>query len=281
MYTAEQMNKLGRRLRETVGLPYSPVAVRVYEDESEVPEEAVYPYRDKGVHYGLCQVTSLVKTEGMTIALSKEDHWCWKPLMAFGLVDCERNTPVYEQVLRNCGIPHPDRADYHFQKDFPRMSRNDRRVIVEAPLEKASFVPDVILAYCGSVTQVRDLIAGAKRATGKLVQTSFDYMDSCVYSFFRSHYEREFNVTFPDPGEMGRACCPENEIIFSIPYEKMEMLVEQCEAKRKHAAGRTLKQDGTIMPDFPRPEFYNKLYEMWGLQTGEVSWSEAQRGYKI
>ena len=58
-------------------------------------------------------------------------------------------------------------------------------------------MPDVILAYCGSVTQVRDLIAGAKRATGKLVQTSFDYMDSCVYSFFRSHYEREFNVTFP------------------------------------------------------------------------------------
>ena len=281
MYTAEQMNELGRRLRETVGLPYSPVAVQVYEDESEVPEEAVYPYRDKGVHYGLCQVTSLVKTEGMTIALSKEDHWCWKPLMAFGLVDCERNTPVYEQVLRNCGIPQPDRADYHFQKDFPRMSRNDRRVIVEAPLEKASFVPDVILAYCGSVTQVRDLIAGAKRATGKLVQTSFDYMDSCVYSFFRSHYEREFNVTFPDPGEMGRACCPENEIIFSIPYEKMEMLLDQCEAKRKHAAGRTLNQDGTIMPDFPPPEFYNKLYEIWGLQTGEVSWSEAQRGYKI
>lgn len=281
MYTVEKMNELGRRLRETVGLPYSPVAVRVYEDENEAPADAFRPYRDKGLHYGLCQVTSLVKTKGMTIALTKEDHWCWKPLMAFGLVDCERNTPVYQQVLRNCGIPQPDRADYHFQKDFPRMPRNDQRVIVEAPLETASFVPDVILAYCGSITQVRDLIAGAKRATGKLVQSSFDYMDSCVYSFFRSHYEREFHITFPDPGEEGRACCPNNEIIFSIPYEKLEMLVEQCEAKKKHAAGRTLKQNGTIMPDFPRPEFYNKLYEMWGLQTGEVSWSEAQRGYKI
>ena len=281
MYTVEKMNELGIRLRETVGLPYSPVAVRVYEDENEAPADAFRPYRDKGLHYGLCQVTSLVKTKGMTIALTKEDHWCWKPLMAFGLVDCERNTPVYQQVLRNCGIPQPDRADYHFQKDFPRMPRNDQRVIVEAPLETASFVPDVILAYCGSITQVRDLIAGAKRATGKLVQSSFDYMDSCVYSFFRSHYEREFHITFPDPGEEGRACCPNNEIIFSIPYEKLEMLVEQCEAKKKHAAGRTLKQNGTIMPDFPRPEFYNKLYEMWGLQTGEVSWSEAQRGYKI
>ena len=42
------------------------------------------------------------------------------------------------------------------------------------------------------------------------------------------------------------------------------------EEKKKHAAGRTLKQNGTIMPDFPRPQFYNELYEMWGLQTGEV-----------
>ena len=35
------------------------------------------------------------------------------------------------------------------------------------------------------------------------------------------------------------------------------------------------------MPDFPRPQFYNELFEMWGLQTGEVSWNESQRGYKI
>ena len=141
MYTAEQMNDLGRRLRETIGLPYSPVAIRVYEDKNDVPEDAMYPYRDQGVHYGLCQVISLVKTKKITIALSKEDHWCWKPLMAFGLVDCDRNTPVYKQVLRNCGVPQPDRADYHFQKDFPRMSRNDERIIVVSPLEKARFVP--------------------------------------------------------------------------------------------------------------------------------------------
>ena len=29
------------------------------------------------------------------------------------------------------------------------------------------------------------------------------------------------------------------------------------------------------------PQFYNELFEMWGLQTGEVSWNESQRGYKI
>ena len=50
MYTVEKMNELGRRLRETVGLPYSPVAVRVYEDENEAPADAFRPYRDKGLH---------------------------------------------------------------------------------------------------------------------------------------------------------------------------------------------------------------------------------------
>ena len=94
MYTAKQMNEFGKRLRTTVGLPYSPVAIHIYEDDSEVPADAFRPYRDKGIHYGMCQAISLVKTEGMTIALSKEDHWCWKPLMAFGLVDCEPGTHI-------------------------------------------------------------------------------------------------------------------------------------------------------------------------------------------
>jgi len=280
MYTVEQMRDLGRRLRETIGLPYSPVAVRVYEGDSQVPACALRPYRDKKIHYGYCQAVSLVKTQNITVALSKEDHWCWKPLMAFGLVDCERNTEVYRHVLRNSGIPDPAQADNYFQNDFPLMPRNDQRVIVLAPLEKTDFVPDVILAYCGSSAQIRDIIAGIKRGTGKAVKSEFDYMDSCVYSYVPTHLNRDFRITFPDPGETGRACCPANEIILSIPVEKMEMVVEQCEIKKSHYSNRPLKEDGTIKPNFPRPQFYNELYSLWGLQTGEVSWTEEQRGYQ-
>ncbi len=281
MYTLKQLHDLSSRLKETIGLTYSPVAVRVYEDEVEIPKEAIRPYRDKKVHYGYCQAISLVKTEGVTIALTKEDHWCWKPLIAFGLVDLERNSPAYKIALRNCGISAIDRADYFFQNKFPVMSRNDHRSIVIAPLATSTFVPDVILVYCDTNTQLRDMIAGIKRRTGKLVASEFDYMDSCIFSFFPTHYDRSFRITLPDPGETGRACCGESEIILSIPVEQLEMVVEECEAKAKHAKGRTLKQNGTITPDFPRPEFYNQLFELWGLQAGEVSWSENQRGYKI
>lgn len=281
MYKVEDIHDLSKRLCKTVGLPYSPVAIRVYEDDAELPSNVMRPYQDKGIHYGYCQAVSLVKTKGVTIALSKEDHWCWKPLMAFGLVDVERNTDIYKIILRNCGIASPDRADYFFQNKFPMMSRNDNRIIVMGPLDKVEFIPDVILAYCDSSIQIRDMIAGIKRRTGKLVESEFDYMDSCVFSFMPTHFERKFHITFPDPGETGRACCGENEVILSIPIENLEMLVEECEAKKRHAQGRTLKQDGTIKPDFPRPQFYNELFEKWGLMTGEVSWTEEQRGYKI
>lgn len=279
MYTVEQMQNLGKRLREVIGLPYSPVAIRVFESPEKAPREALRPYRDQGVHYGMCQAVSLVKTKGITIALAKEDHWCWKPLMAFGLVDCERNTEAYRHVLRNSGIPDPSRADYYFQNEFPMMPRNDNRVIVIAPLESTSFIPDVVLAYCASSSQLRDILGGVKRGTGMSVHSDFDYMDSCVFSFMPTHLTREFRITLPDPGETGRACCPETELIFSIPVEKLEMVVEECETKKEHYANRPLKQDGTIKPDFPRPEFYNDLYRIWGLKTGEVSWTEAERGY--
>ena len=281
MVTSKEMNEYGRRLHETVGLPYSPVAIRVFENDSEVPAEAIHPYRDLNCHYGYCQVISLVKTTGKTYALAKEDHWCWKPLIAFGLVDMERNSDIYPIVLQNCGIASTDRADYFFKNKFPMMQRNNDRVIVIAPLETASFVPDVVLVYCDTNTQLRDLIAGYKRHSGKLVTSEFDYMDSCIWSFFPTHYERKLHVTFPDPGETGRGCCGETEVILSVPAEQLPALVEDCEEKKKHASGRTLKENGTIMPDFPRPEFYNQLYKAWGLQTGEVSWNESQRGYKI
>lgn len=281
MLKREELNEYARRLRETLGLEYSPVAVRVYERQDEIPPEAVRPFRDNGVHYGYCQAISLVKTTGVTMALTKEDHWCWKPLMAFGLVDVEPGTEVYETVLRNCGIASPDLADYFFKNKFPMMPRNDERTIVVAPLETASFVPDVVLVYCSNSVQMRDLVAAIKRRHGKMVYSEFDYMDSCVWSFFPTHYERDFRITLPDPGEVGRACCGETEIILSVPVEQFEMVVEECEAKKRHAAGRTMKEDGSIMPDFPRPEFYNQLFEAWGLAQGEVSWNETQRGYKI
>ena len=58
----------------------------------------------------------------------------------------------------------------------------------------------------------------------------------------------------------------EDEIIFSVPHDKLENLV----AGLAHFHKRGISYKGLKMvmrPDFPRPLFYKKLYEEWGLDV--------------
>ena len=91
-------------------------------------------------------------------------------------------------------------------------------------------------------------------------------------------------VTLPDPGEELRADCGVNEIIASIPPELFEQLVEDLEMKISSQKRRLNNEDGSLkmecsmVPDFPRPNFYNVLFDIWGLQSdGKVAWSEKER----
>ena len=55
--------------------------------EEDIPKEAIRPKRDRGYHLSQCQAFTLTRRNRETIAMLKEDNWCWAPLIAFGLVE--------------------------------------------------------------------------------------------------------------------------------------------------------------------------------------------------
>lgn len=277
------MLKLIHELRTALSLSVSPLCIKICKSEAELPQSAIRPYRDLGQHYAFCQAISLARTQEKVVAMTREDEWCWKPLIGFGAVQVDDTSPAMPIVLKNCGIPNEEAARA-FMKHFPTLPYGSTYAIAIGPLSLMTDDADVVLIYCDQTAQLRWLAGAAKYMTGRPVQTEIDYIDSCVYSIVPSYLKKEFRVTIPDPGEMSRACCKETEIIFSAPFESFEELAAITIAKLSKQKQRLLDMNGNpraeakMVPDFPRPDFYNKLFKIWGLQTStEFLWDESDR----
>ncbi|MCL2409115.1 MAG: DUF169 domain-containing protein [Oscillospiraceae bacterium] len=257
-----------RELHEMLILRYEPIAIKLIKNEDEVPGNAIRPLRDMKKHLALCQTFALTRRDKKTIYMDKLDHWCWNPLIGLGHVDCSVGTEQFEVVCQVLGMGDVESAREFFAK-FPRLPLDEYIGIVSAPLETAEFVPDIVLIYCNNA-QLRSLVWAAKLKMGRLVETELDAIDSCVWATVPSILSGEYRVTLPDIGEYERAMAGEDEIIFSVPGWRIDEIMDGLRSFYNMRAGYSHHQRDMLY-DFPRPEFYKTLFEMWGLDHhGEV-----------
>jgi len=248
--TISDYNRYGEELETSLKLKTSPIAVKMLEKESDIPKGAIRPKKDRGYHLAQCQAFAMTRRQGMTIAMLKEDNWCWAPLLAYGLV-ADPHHPIVDALT-----------------SFPRFEHGKYIGIVTAPLKSADFEPDMVLIY-SNTAQLRDMISVVKFQDKTTVKSEFDPIDSCVYSVVPVITGGQYRITLPDPGEYSRAMAGEDEIIFSVPKDKLEMLAQgvkrSAEMKRHSADWSHL----LLRPDFPRPDFYKELFKKWGLDVEE------------
>ena len=247
MPTIEEYNSLGEELERLLLLKTSPIAVKMLEKKEDIPEGSVRPRRDEGVHYAQCQVFTMARRLGRTVAMLKEDNWCWAPPVAYGLV------------------PMPDDPFVRGHAMFPCFEVGRYIGLVTGPLKTANFEPDLVLIY-SNTAQLRGLLLAVKQIEKAPLTSQFDAIGSCAFSIVPVVLAGEYRITIPDPGESARAFAGEDEIIFSVPAGKLAGLVEglrQLDARKMGYRNASVE----MMPDFPRPEFYRKLYEAWGLEV--------------
>ena len=264
----EQVNTDHRNaLYEMLLLRFEPIAVKMIENESEVPEHAIRPVRDFKQHMALCQAFSLARREKKMVYMDKEAHWCWNPLIGLGHVDCSVGSQQFDVVCDVLGMEHLDDARVFFDK-FPRFPLGQYLGIVTAPLSGCPFEPDVVLIYANNA-QLRSMLWGIKYKTGKLVSTELDAIDSCVYAIVLPMQTGEYRVTLPDIGEFERAMAEENEIIMSVPKGRMDELISGMRFFHDVTKMGYFHLKREMKLDFTRPPFYNTLFELWGLDQGK------------
>jgi uncharacterized protein (DUF169 family) len=261
MTTIAEFNSYGEELEKLLMLRTSPIAVKMLEREADIPKEAIRPKRYRGQHLAQCQVFALTRRKGETIAMLKEDNWCWAPLIGYGLVPPFDEKTISPMIYI---VENMDAAKKVF-KTFPRFDEGKYIGILTAPLKMASFKPDLVLIY-SNTAQLRSLLLAIKYKGGELVKSEFDPIDSCVYSVVPTIKSGEYRITLPDPGEYERAMTGEDEIILSVPPAKMDEMMAGLKFFEEMKMGyRHFSMQMT--PDFPQPPFYEELFKKWGLDA--------------
>jgi uncharacterized protein (DUF169 family) len=236
-----EFNKYGEELERALILRTSPIAVKMLEKESDIPKGSVRPKKDHGYHLAQCQAFGLSRREGTTVAMLKEDNWCPTSVIAYGL---EKKPESLAKWV------HP----------YDCFDHGKYIGIVSAPLKTATFLPDVVILYL-KPAQLRGLLLSMKVEDVPQV-TGHYFPPSCGWAVVEPMKTGKYWVVVPDPGEYQRALTEEGDMMFSIPQNKMPVMM----------AG--LKQGGmfsyrdhhmAMQPDFERPAFYKELFKSWGL----------------
>ncbi len=246
-----ELQGAGKKLVSELGLQSAPIALKFLRQESEIPAGSFRPLKDKGQHLAQCQAFTLSRRHGLTVSMTREDHWCWGPLLGYGLTD------------HRAAMTIPETA--HQAEILPRLEPGQYVGMVCAPLTTVSFMPDMVLIY-SNTAQLRQILMIIKFSGQGLINSQFDPIDSCVYAVVPTMLSGQIRITLPDPGESHRAGAREDEIILSLPIEKIQILVDGLEKMAAFSPPAHLTQDLTMTPDFPRPDFYKKLFKLWNLE---------------
>jgi uncharacterized protein (DUF169 family) len=260
---AERYNGYGVELEKLLHLRTAPIAVKMLEMEKDIPKEAIRPKRDRGYNLAQCQAFALTRRNRETIAMLKEDSWCWAPLIAFGLVE----TPEFflEGKIFYPALVSTLNASKKVSKRIPFFEFGRYLGILSGPMSTASFKPDVVLIY-SNTAQLRVLLMAIMYKRGNMGTSEFNPLDSCIYSVVPVIQKGDYRITLPDPGDFQRALALEDEIILSVPPDRVEELVMGLRHLEEIKHGY-LQFSLEMRPNFPRPDFYNMLFEKWGLDV--------------
>jgi uncharacterized protein (DUF169 family) len=263
MTVLKEYNKYGEELEKLLVLRTSPIAVKMLEKEEDIPEGAIRPKKDYGYHIAQCQAFAMSRRgRKASIAMLKEDSWCPAPISAYGFVEPREEYVGFPYMVEN------EQASKKLSETSPQFEYEKYIGIASAPLRTTNFEPDLVLVY-SNTAQLRSMLLAVKYKEGLLVISEFDPLRSCVFSVVPVILNGQFRITLPDTGEQYRTMSGEDEIIFSIPKNKIGELVsglKHFEEQTRDYVHRYTHLDFDMRPDFPQPPHYIEMFKKWGIE---------------
>jgi uncharacterized protein (DUF169 family) len=230
----------------------------------EVPEGAKRPKKDFGHCLSACQGFTLVRRYGMSLAMLKEDMWCPEPVVGFGLAEA----PQYFLDGHNrypSGVESLE-AGANWAGEFPRFEAGKYVGIAAAPLFKTNFEPDLVVVYCNSLQLLRLLLAAAYK-DGRDVVSKLSGHVACVYAIVPPMQTKKCYVAVPCRGDRNRAGAQDNEIIFTVPIEKLDDLILGL---GKEGTG-SVPATPMMVPEYKLIPSYAEMARLMGMKKSDGS----------
>lgn len=219
----KELQKHAKETVEAMHLKTYPLAIKMLQSEAEIPEGAIRPVRDMDTHLDLCQAFSMSRWDGKTMALMKEDMWCFEPVVGYGLAKPPK--AFLEGRNRFPATARTLEAGSNWAKSFPRLEVGLYTGIASAPLNTCNFEPDLFMIYCDP-SQLTYILIARNWIDGDNITTTLSGHAGCVSAVVPVLTNNKCWVTSPCQGDRRYAGTQDTELIFSGPTEILADLVK-------------------------------------------------------
>jgi len=260
MNNLKDMHGQASELERLLRLQSLPLALKMLKSEDEIPKEAQRPVKDMGFHLNFCQALSLSRRNGLTIAQTIEDMWCFEPVVGLGFVKPpERFLEGYNRFPSSARTLE---AGATWARNMPRFDYGKYIGVLCAPLEKASFEPDIFIAY-GAPAKMTQIMLAKIWIDGKDITPTLSSHAACVYYVVPAIQEKKWQISLPCGGDLRRAACEDYNMIFSAPIEALRDLLLGLRAVKRESLGLPLHLTPAI--EYPLPERYVQIGHSIGM----------------
>ncbi len=220
----KEWQDLGKELRRYLPTESFPVAIQILRSENEIPEGTRRPLKDLNVKLAHCQVQSMCRKYGWTMAMTREDLGCAISGYAYGWQSISPEGAIDFFIRMNYAANQS--SAFKILQSFRTLEQGRCEGVVYSPLEWTKIDPDVILIYLNPAQLMR-CIHGSTHRTGLPITSSFSgRAGSCAEGVLGAYLDQSPKVVLPGNGDRVWATAQDHEMVYAIPSSHLRDLVE-------------------------------------------------------
>jgi MtaA/CmuA family methyltransferase len=249
-----------------------PVAIRMLKTGEEIPEKARRPARDFKKLSMNCQVIDMSRRYGWMIALTREDHICSLGITALGF---DTPTHLYNSGTLCEGMYTETReAGQRSEAAVDKFQPGEYHCLLVSPLDRATYEPHLVVIYANPAQVMRLVQASLWRRGGKMT-AAFGGRISCSETIVTTMKTGEPQVILPCSGDRIFGQTQDHEMAFTIPWQKMEEIVEGL--RGTHAGGIRYPITQFMEYEAKLPPKYMEVNRLWDVQKGKDRYTNRDR----
>lgn len=206
-----------------------PLAIKYLQAGQEIPQGFMRP-GDMGIKSPFCQINTIVRKWGFSMAVRPEDVNCAAALLAFGwgdLGDLNREEELVDLMVSGGYVADSQKAR-DLIKTQPFLSGESkftaRGILVTTAAAGLIEDPDVILIY-GNPAQITRLIQSMVYIEGRMIESQAHFGLSCVNEIIIPSISKRAMYIVPGRGERQLGLAGDDEMVFALPATKLQDLL--------------------------------------------------------
>jgi uncharacterized protein (DUF169 family) len=238
--------ELGTELENTLRLKTKIIAYRRLETAEELDTLKNVVRIDR--FFTFCQVPFMVRVNGITVGITKEDKILDRCSRLFGLKQATEKSMNAEAAMLSTTWFHSPEEALQQQKDYYRIPVGG--AVVLAPLTKQKFEPEVLLMY-GNPAQIMMVLCGLQKVKYERFSFSFIGEGACSDSLAQCYITGKPAVSIPCYGERSMGGVSDDEMAIALPPGELERTISGLKELAKIGFGYPINFIGPQLDPIP------------------------------